>query len=196
MILSAVIVTQDLHPRPGSQAMIDELGWKGDWPNWPATGWKYIRHENMGLCERLIGATPRRSTDAEPNLQVRLSRAVKRVRTWNPHDVRRYRRSGREPCNPAKRPIAPGTPPSGHCSYRWLRAPSSGPNWTAHGPETRLRTGRMCICSVPERYALPRVAAISTSRPFPGHGYRPRLRLQRPSGPPLPPGSHGSGGGP
>lgn len=41
MVVSAVAVTQDLRPGPGFQTMLDELGWKGDWPTWLATIWKY-----------------------------------------------------------------------------------------------------------------------------------------------------------
>jgi hypothetical protein len=40
MMLSAVAVTNQLRPGGGFQTLIDELGWKGDWPTWLATVWK------------------------------------------------------------------------------------------------------------------------------------------------------------
>jgi hypothetical protein len=41
MMLSAVAVNLDLHPGPGFQGMLGELGWKGDWPTWLTTVWRY-----------------------------------------------------------------------------------------------------------------------------------------------------------
>ncbi|MHB1500779.1 MAG: hypothetical protein ACYCYK_06370 [Candidatus Dormibacteria bacterium] len=40
MMLSAVAVTNDLHPGAGFQGLVDDLGWKRDWTTWLAIVWR------------------------------------------------------------------------------------------------------------------------------------------------------------
>ena len=40
MMLSAVVVTNQLRPGGGFQNLVDELGWKWDWPTWLAIVWR------------------------------------------------------------------------------------------------------------------------------------------------------------